>query len=124
MVRGRDATQARRPRVGPRPGAASEPQAASTALPAAGLRERLLGIHVPERMILLINAADMGSLDGGGSIVAIVAFSIRGMAVGHHLGGPKPAERAHRSHERADLARVGPPHRSKFASKPWARRLH
>jgi hypothetical protein len=62
-------------------------------------------------MILLINAADMVPLSGGGSIVAIVAFSILGMAVGHHLDGPKPDERARRSDERADLARVGPQHR-------------
>jgi hypothetical protein len=32
-----------------------------------------------------------------GTIVAIVAFFVLGMAVGHALGGPKPAERAVRA---------------------------
>lgn len=42
--------------------------------------------------ILLINLGDMASLVGEG--VAIVAFVAVGMAVGHALGGPRPAERA------------------------------
>ena len=44
--------------------------------------------------LVLINLGDMVSLVGGGTIVAIVAFFVLGMAVGHALGGPKPAERA------------------------------
>lgn len=44
--------------------------------------------------ILLINLGDMVSLVGDGTIVAIVAFFVLGMTVGHALGGPKPAERA------------------------------
>jgi len=47
--------------------------------------------------ILLINLGDMVSLLGDGTIVAIVAFFVLGMAVGHALGGPKPAERAVRA---------------------------
>jgi bile acid:Na+ symporter, BASS family len=44
--------------------------------------------------ILLISLGDMVSLVGDGTIVAIVAFFVLGMTVGHALGGPKPEERA------------------------------
>ena len=44
--------------------------------------------------ILLINEGRMLSLIGDGPMVAILAYSVLGMAVGHLLGGPKPAERA------------------------------
>lgn len=44
--------------------------------------------------ILLINARDIVSLFGNGTVVAIVTFIVLGIAVGHLLGGPKPAERA------------------------------
>jgi bile acid:Na+ symporter, BASS family len=44
--------------------------------------------------ILLINLGDMVSLVGDGTIVAIVAFFVLGMTVGHALGGPNPAEQA------------------------------
>lgn len=43
--------------------------------------------------ILLINARGIVSLFGNGTVVAIVAFIVLGIAVGHLLGGPKPAER-------------------------------
>jgi predicted Na+-dependent transporter len=44
--------------------------------------------------ILLINVGGMVSLFGDGTILAIVAFSVLGLAVGHALGGPEPAGRA------------------------------
>jgi len=44
--------------------------------------------------ILLINARGIVSLFGNGTVVAIVAINVLGIAVGHLLGGPKPAERA------------------------------
>ena len=44
--------------------------------------------------MLLINVGGMVSLFGDGTILAIVAFSVLGLAVGHALGGPEPAGRA------------------------------
>jgi BASS family bile acid:Na+ symporter len=44
--------------------------------------------------ILLNNARGIVSLFGDGTVVAIVAFNVLGTAIGHLLGGPKPAERA------------------------------
>jgi len=50
----------------------------------------LIGLAV----ILLINVGSMVSLFGDGTMVAIMAFYVLGLAVGHMLGGPKPTERA------------------------------
>jgi len=44
-------------------------------------------------MVLFALKAAMWDLIGGGTIVAIVAFVILGLAVGHWLGGPDPHDR-------------------------------
>ncbi len=44
--------------------------------------------------VLIVSGPAMGSLLGDGTLLALVAFNLVGLGVGHLLGGPEPEERS------------------------------